>query len=154
LNGYFAIVLLCIETDLPVVAAFQETKQGVVITGGNGVELVIMATGAGHSQAQERFGHDIEAVIEPGGLVLSRIDRRMDLFSQKPKSRAQDRFVKSLRRMKPGPRDQITSKVLGDELVIRNVGIQSANHVIAVMVSIGNWFIILVTAGLGIADQV
>ena len=73
--------------------AFDDAEQAVVILLLDGIELVIVATGAGDRQAEECFGHDIDLVIDAIGLILANIDRCVDLLTEPPEPGADDGFV-------------------------------------------------------------
>ena len=132
----------------------QKSAQGVIVAGRNGVELVVMAAGAPDGLGQERLGEDVDLVVEPFRGIDPDVNRRMLRFPQEPESGGDGRFEKVLGRMPTGFGQQIAGDVLADELVIRNVGIQRPDHIVAVFVREGNFKIEFVSRGLGIPHQV
>ncbi len=75
--GNFAIVLQRIEGHQPIAAALQKPRQGVIIPGRDGVELVIVTASTGHRQAQKGLAENIEHVVIAVGFVLANIHRGM-----------------------------------------------------------------------------
>ena len=71
----------------------------VVILRREGVELVIVAAGTGQREAEERFRQHVDLVVDAVGFVLANVDRRVDLFAEKPEAGPQDRFVRAGRRV-------------------------------------------------------
>ena len=88
-----AIMLHRLEPYLPVVAALQKSGQRVVIGRGDGIEFVIVTSGACHRDSQKRLRHHIDHVVETIGFVFPNIDRRMDPLTEKPEAGTQHRFV-------------------------------------------------------------
>ena len=70
-----AVVLHGLEAHLPVARAQDEPGQRVVVLASDGVELVVVAAGAGHGQAKERLGEDVDLVVDPVALVLTDVHR-------------------------------------------------------------------------------
>ena len=75
LSAHPLVVLHGFEADLPVARTQDESGQRVIILAADGVELVVVAAGAGDGQAQERLGEDIDLVIDPVAFVLADIHR-------------------------------------------------------------------------------
>ena len=75
LSAHPLVVLHGFKADLPVVRTQDESGQRVIILAADGVELVVVAAGAGDGQAQERLGEDIDLVIDPVAFVLPYIHR-------------------------------------------------------------------------------
>ena len=78
----------------------------------------------------------------------------MHLFAQEKEARAQHRFVEPLFRVEARLGHQITSNMLGNHLVVGHIGVQRADHIIAVLPGVGGVEIELMTAGLGITHQI
>ena len=57
--------------------ALQHSEERVVISRGDGIELVVMASRAAQCQAQKRLTDDIDLVIDSLGLIVTEIDRRV-----------------------------------------------------------------------------
>ncbi len=149
-GGDLAVAFPVVEAHLPVTAALDEAVQGVVILRRDGVELVVVAPRTGDGQAEKRLAQHVDAVVEAVGLVLPNVHRRMDLLAQKPEAGAQDRLVEPLRRVQP----RLGGQVFDDDLVVRHVGVEGADDVIAVLVGAGDGVVELVAARVGVAHQV
>ena len=115
---------------------------------------MVVATGTGDGQAQERLGHHVEPVVHPVGLVLANIDRRVDLLAQEPETRAQDRLIGTCFRIEARVLQQVAREMLGDELVVGNVLVQGPDDVIAILPRVRDRRVELVAPGLGVADEV
>ncbi len=70
-----AVPLPRVEPHQAVVAALHDPEQRVIVFCGNGVELVVVAAGARHRQAEERLAEHVDAVGEAVGLVLAHVHR-------------------------------------------------------------------------------
>ena len=112
--------------------ALQVAGQGVVVLRGDRVELVVVAAGAGDGQAQEGLGEDVDLVVDAVRLVLADVDRRMRPLAEEEEAGAEDRLVEALGRVPARPVEQVAGDVLDDELVVGHVGVERADHVVAV----------------------
>ena len=83
LGRRLAVVLHRLEAHLPEARTKHEPAQGVVILRADRVELVVMATGAGDRQPEERLAEDIDLVVDAVALVLPDVDRRMHFLAKK-----------------------------------------------------------------------
>ena len=151
-RGDSAILLDRRESRLSVAGTDQKAGQRVVVLLRQGVELVVVAAGAADGQRQERLAHHIQAVVHAIRLVLADIHGRVHFLTQEPEARAQDRFVFVVW---PQPRgDQVSGQMLADKLVIGDIRIQCANHVVPVLPGVGDRRIEFVAARLGVSDQI
>src|ERR1019366_6432263 len=82
-----------VEACEPIVAAFQDAEQGVVVLRRDRVELVIVTTSTRYGQAEEGLCQHVNAVVKTVGLVLADIHRRMHFLAEEPERGAEDRFV-------------------------------------------------------------
>ena len=77
-----------IDERLLVPRADQVAGQGVIILGGDRVEFVIVAAGAGERQAQKRLREDVDLVVDPSHLLFADVDGRMGSLAQRDETRA------------------------------------------------------------------
>ena len=154
LRGDFAMRLHCGERGLAIGAADEETGERVVVALGDGIELVVVAAGAGDGHAEEGFRHHVEAVVHAVALVLADVHGRMHFLAEEPEAGAEDGFVAAGVGVQAGLRDEVAGEVLDDELVVRHVGVEGADDVVAVVVGVRDDWLELVTARLGVTDEV
>src|SRR5438477_615023 len=69
--------------------------EGVVIPGGNSVELVIVAARAGDSEAKERLGENVDHVVAPLSAVQTNVDGRMFPFPEEPETGPENRLIEA-----------------------------------------------------------
>src|SRR4051812_41085506 len=79
-----------IDECLLIARAAQIAGERVVIASRNGVELMVVAAGAGDGLPQKRFAYTIELIVDAVGLVLANIDRRLLPFVHPPEAGRQD----------------------------------------------------------------
>src|SRR6202035_284445 len=70
--------------------ASQETGQGVVILGSDGVELVIVASGAGDTQSKKRLAHHVDLVVECVAFLRTKVDGSLLSLAEPPERRPDD----------------------------------------------------------------
>ena len=143
-----------VDDRLGEIGAVQHPGQGVVVAGGDGVELVVVAAGAGHRQAQEGLGEHVDLVVDLVGPGLDRVDGSVEAFAQPEKTGADRRFPVDPVRPQTLFRQQVSGHVLANEAVIGNVLVEGPNDGVAVAPDIGLGVVELVTVGFGKADQV
>ena len=97
----------------------QSCMQRIIIGGRDGIEFVIMASGARHCQSEHAPGDDVDAVIEPVVAVAKTLSNRKE---SKP---GQGRIVF-------GKLQLVGGQLFMDKPVVRQVGIECPDHVVAV----------------------
>lgn len=70
--------------------ALEEAGEGVVVGGGDGVEFMVVAAGAGDREAEEGFGKGIDHVVDAVGLVQSHVGGGVDGFTEIPEAGSDD----------------------------------------------------------------
>ena len=154
LGGDFAVRLHRGEGGLAIGAADEETGERVVVALRDGIELVVVATGAGDGHAEEGLGHHVEAVVHAVALVLANVHGGMDFLAKKPEAGAEDGFVTPGGGVEARLRHEVAGELFDDELIVRHVGVEGADDVVAVVVGVGDDGLELVAARLGVADEV
>ncbi len=116
---------------LVVLGVQEHAGQRVVVLGGNGIVLVVVAAGAAHGEAQEAAAHRVHAVVALVG--VGDLDRAVVVVPrpqpQEPERRQVAHAIAAL--------EQVGGKLRGDELVVGQVVVERANHPVAIEVRIG-----------------
>ena len=68
----------------------EEAGEGVVVGGGDGVELMVVAAGAGDGEAEEGFGKGIDHVVDAVGFVQPHVGGGVDGFTEIPEAGSDD----------------------------------------------------------------
>ena len=131
----------------------EDAVERVVVAGGEWVELVIVATRTRDRQTEEGFAEDIDHVIDAVGLLLAYVDGRMFAFAEMPKSGSDEGFVGAFRRV-PTRCQSVARNLFAYELVVRQVGVERTNRVVAVPPGVGDFKIELVAHRLGIPREI
>ena len=119
----------------------------VVVGGGNGVELVVVAAGAGHCQAQEGLGQNVDLVVDLVGPGLEGVNGAVEAFAQPEKTGADRRLPVDPAGPQTLFRQQISGNVLANEAVIGNVLVEGPNDGVPVAPDVGLGVVELVTVG-------
>ena len=82
-----------VEEGQGVAGAGEDAVEGVIIPGGDRVELVVVAAGAGQGQAEERLAQDVDLAVVLGRPVLAEVDRRVDPLVEPVEAGPQHRLV-------------------------------------------------------------
>ena len=143
-----------VDRPLGITRAAEDSVERVEVLGGDRIEFVVMTARAGDGHGLERFCKSVDLVIDELRLMLSDIHGRMRLLGKPIKNRADDRFVEPLRWIQARVREEIAGHLFSDELVVRQVGVERADQVIAVPPGVRDRIIAFVTEGLGVAHQV
>ena len=107
------------------VAAGEHAVERVVVGHGNGVVLVFVAAGTADGQPHEAAGHDVDAVVNDVVRIVEKppTQREKTHRGQRPFVGAQVQLV--------------GSHLLNDKTVVRQVGIEGVDHIVAVGVRVG-----------------
>ena len=132
----------------------QITGEGIIILGQDRIEFVIVAAGATHRQPEEGFGVNVDLVVHAVALVGADVHRRVGRLAQVPKAGAQRGLVAACRRVDAGTLHHVAGDVLDNELIVRHVGVEGADDVVAIAVCLRDRVVALVAARLGEAHQV
>ena len=72
-NGF--VLLHRFKPSLAVTGTEDKTRHGIVVALTYGIELVVVAAGAGNGQAKKSLAHHIDFVVEAIAFVLTEIHR-------------------------------------------------------------------------------
>ncbi len=150
----FFVLFHRVEARKAVAAAFEEAHQGVIILGVDRVEFMIVAARAGDGKTHKRFAGDVDHVVEAVGFVAANVDGRMDHFAHEPEAGGDDRFVETFLRIEARRWEQVAGDVFFQELIVRDVGVEGADDVIAVVLRVRDRRFEFVTARFGVTDEI
>ena len=132
--------------------AGKDGDQGVVVPGQDGVELVVVAAGAGDAQSQNALGDDVKLlvvdVVDHPDLVL--LGDGLGPQGQKPGG--DDPAPVGLRAACLGK--QVSGDLLQDEFVVGKVPVEDIDHVIPVTPGMGVLVVLIVAGGVRVAGDV
>ena len=132
--------------------AGKDGDQGVVVPGQDGVELVVVAAGAGDAQSQNALGDYVKLlvvdVVDHPDLVL--LGDGLGPQGQKPGG--DDPAPVGLQATCPGK--QISGDLFQDELVVWKVPVEDIDHVVPVTPGMGVLVVLVVAGGVRVAGHV
>src|SRR4051812_27402056 len=136
-------------------AAVQDAVEPVVVLRWNRIQLVIVAPGAGDGQTLKRLGQGIDLVVRHIQRDLPKQDAVIvSCLSEPEEGSSDDRLVSALLSIDTGPGEQVASDVLPDKLVVRHIGVQSADEVVAITPGAHDFVVPLVASRLRITNDV
>ena len=151
--GHAAVRRQRLERHLPIPGRHHRTGDRVVVGGGDGVELVVVASRASQREPEKRLAERVHAVVDPVGLVLADVDRRVDLLAEQPEAGTDDRLV-AAGGVEPRRLGEVAGDLLADKPVVGQVGVEGPHHPVAILPRVGDRVVELVPAGLRVADDV
>ena len=132
--------------------AGKDGDQGVVVPGQDGVELVVVAAGAGDAQPQNALGDHVKLlvvdVVDHPDLVL--LGNGLGSQGQKPGS--DDPAPVGFQAACPG--NQVSGDLFQDELVVRKVPVEDIDDVVPVTPGMGVFVVLVVAGGVRVAGHV
>ena len=135
--------------------AVQDPVQGVVVLDGNGIQLVVVAAGAGHGEPLEGPGEGVDLVVHHVGADLAELDAVVvPHLPHEQKGGTGGRLVDAQRDVDPGILQQVAGDVLPHEMIVGNVLVEGADQVVPVAPGSLDDVVPLVAVGLGETDHV
>ena len=113
--------------------AHEHTRQRVIIPLRDGVELVIVALGAGDGRRLEGAGEGVDLVVQH--LLVDAVEHSavaVTVFAELEEHRADQRFVDSIGSIDPRRIQQVACNLLADKLIVRNIRVERADQVVAI----------------------
>ena len=132
----------------------EDAVEGCEVGLADGVELMVVATGAGHREAQERLADHVDLVVHVADLLVDGVDRLIAMFDHAEVAGAYGRLIELFRFVEARGLQQVAGELFADELVVRDVGIEGADEVIAVAPSLWDGGIAFAAVRVGVADEV
>ena len=143
-----------VKRCFPQVGAPEHSGKRIIIGGRNRIEFVVVTARTRNGQTQKGLPGNIDLVVDIIGSRFLRVGRAVQHFVE-PELRGTERrlpsrsiFAQALRR------ELVARNVLSYELVVRNIFVECANHIVAIAPRIELVVIVLVSVRLGIADKV
>ena len=99
----------------------------VVVALAYGIELVVVAAGAGYGQSEEGLAHHVDFIVEAITFVLTEIHRATELFSKEGPGGGEDGFVGARFRMQSRVFQQVACEMFGDQGIVGQIRIERAN---------------------------
>ena len=115
---------------------------------------MVVTPGAGNGQAQKRFGHDIDLVIDAARFVSAHVDRRVCRFAEPPEAGGNAGFIPSGSGFQARTFQQITSDLFNHEIVVGEIFIERPDQVVAVDMGVTDRVVRFVAVGLGETCQI
>ena len=131
--------------------ATEDAGEGVVIGGGDGIELMVMAAGAGGGEAEEGPGGEIDLVIDEIHFELETIFF-VETFGAEGEEAGGDSEFVAMGGGSGG--EEITGELFADELIVGFIGIERGDDVIAVTPGVGESEIAFFAGGFGVAGEI
>ena len=113
-------------------ATGQDAVEGVKVALADGVELVVVAAGAGDRQAEEAFGEDVDLVVGEGRLFVEGVGRGEAVRHHPVMGGAEGRFVDVQLPVDSRDREQVPRDVLANEPIVRHVVVERPDQVVAI----------------------
>ena len=139
--------------------AFFVTQSGgedgghlVIVFGGDGIELVIVAAGAGNSEAHEGARGDIDLIVDYVIALERKIFLSEGFFTESEKASGDDAAI-TYAGVGIG-RENIAGELLTHEFVVRHVVVEGLDDVIAIAPGMGITMVFIAAGGIGVAHDV
>ena len=132
----------------------HDAGHAVVVGGGNGIELMIVAPGAGDREPKESFADDVELVVDHVGLGFGGIGGAVENLSKPKEIGGQRRFENGAVFGETRVRKKIAGDVFADKGVVGKILIESADDVVAVLPGVELVVVVFVAIGFGEANEI
>ena len=131
----------------------EDAEESVVIPCGDGVELVVVAAGAGNGQPLKRLAERVDLVLDHLRLFEGDVGGRGRDLHHPLAAGAENGLVDSEHGIVPG-RQEITGQMLGKKAIVGHVGVHRPDDVIAIPPGVGDRIVADIAAGLAEPHQV
>ena len=132
----------------------EDAVEGGEVGLADGVELMVVAAGAGDRESEEGLRDDVDLVIDVADLLIDRVDRLVAVFDHAEVAGAYGRLIELFRFVEARGLQQVASELFADELVVGDVGIEGADEVIAVAPGLRDGRIAFAAVRVGVADEI
>ena len=132
----------------------EDAVEGGEVGLADGVELMVVAAGAGDRESEEGLRDDVDLVVDVADLLIDRVDRLVAVFDHAEVAGAEGRLIELFRFIEARGLQQIAGELFADELVVGDVGIEGADEVIAVAPSLRDGWIAFAAMRVGVADEI
>ena len=131
--------------------ARQDARQGVVVAGGDRVELVVVAPGAADRQPEEGLADRVELLVDHVDQQLLLVGRADHLGPDDEEPGRHDVVVPLLLGAEG---EQVAGELLGEEPVERLVGVERGDHVVAIAPGVVVGEVLVRAVGVGVTRDV
>ena len=125
----------------------EESEHRVVIALRDRVDFVIVAAGAVHRQSEKRLAGGRDDVVETFVQREQPVGRLIVPQAEPVKAGGDDRVARHGRQF-------VSGQLLADELIVRFVAVERADHVVAVTPRIGLGTVTFKAVGVGVTDHI
>ena len=132
----------------------HDTGHAVVVGGGDGIEFVIVAAGAGDGEAEEGFADDVELVVDGVRFGFDGVGGAVEDFAEPEEVGAEGGFEFGAVLGEAGVGEKVAGDVFADEGVVGDVFVEGAGDVVAILPGVEFVVVVLVAVGFGEADEI
>ena len=143
-----------VNKGILVAGTLEIASERIIVARGDGIELMIMAAGAGDGLAEKGFAEDIDLTIDDIRLFLPNVHRGLTAFFHPKEPGGDDGFVGFVFWSSSRNGEQIASEMLDDEFIVGEIEIVCPDHIIPVAPRMIEIEVELESQGFRIADQV
>ena len=115
---------------------------------------MVVAAGAGDRESEEGLRDDVDLVVHVADLLVDRVHGLEAVFDHAEVAGAKGGLVEFFRGVDARGFQQVSGELFADELVVGDVGIESADQVVAVAPGLRNGGIAFAAVRIGVADEV
>ena len=130
----------------------EDGGQLVIISGGDGIELVIVAAGASDRQTQESLRGHVDLIVDHVIALQRKILLGESLFAERQEAGGDDAAIAHAG-VRVG-RENVAGQLLAHELVVRHVVIEGLHDVVAIAPGVGIAVVFVAAGGIGITHDV
>ena len=142
-----------VDSEHRCASAREDAVQRGEVVSGDRVELVIVTASTRDRQSLKRLAERVDLRVDDDDLFVLHVDRRrIELDEPKPTG-ADWRFVDAERQVPPR-RQHVAHQVLAHEAVVRDVGVERSDQVVAISPSVRDQRIVLGAVRVAVADEV
>ena len=132
----------------------QDSSQTVVVSSGDGIKFVVMATCTGDRQSQKGFCQNIELIVDLVGPSLDRVGRRVQDLTKPEDPRTDRRLPERTVLTEALIGNQIAGNLLADKSIIGQVLVEGPDDIVPITPGIQLVIVIFVAVGLRKPHQV
>ena len=115
---------------------------------------MVVAAGAGDRESEEGLRDDVDLVVHVTDLLIDRVDRLVAVFDHAEVAGAEGRLVELFFGVEPWLLQQVAGELFADELVVRDVGIEGPDQVVAVAPGLRDGGVAFAAVRIGVADEI
>src|ERR1700722_14142616 len=146
--------LVLLATGVGVARALEDAVEGVIVLGAHGVIFVIVTTGTADCHTQEALAKSVDRILDSEEVIRHHIETKAASNREIAGSSDKFRIMFAV-----GPRWELCGKnvagqLLRDKPIVRLIGIEGIDDVVAISPGIRNRIVRRFTSGIGIANHI